>query len=169
LDEECAALLIWLNKHCFNGLYRVNKKGLFNVPYNNDVNIKSFDEQNILAVSEYLRTNDITITCEDFEQICKNVEKNDFVYFDSPYIPESISANFSSYTMFGFTNEDHKRLSVLYKKLDSLGAKIMLSNNDVPLVYDLYSEYNIYSFPAKRLINRNANNRTGREVIITNY
>lgn len=168
-DAECAALMIWINKHCFNGLYRVNSKGLFNVPYNNKVNGKSIDESNIRAISEYLRKADITITCLDFERACDGVSSGDFVYFDSPYVPESVTASFTDYTMDGFTLSDHERLAALFKRLDSFGAKVMLSNNDVPLVRSLYNGYNIQSLDVKRMINRNANNRTGKEVLITNY
>ena len=168
-DAECAALMIWINKHCFNGLYRVNNKGLFNVPYNNKVKGKSIDENNIRTISKYLRNANITITCLDFEQACNKVTKGDFVYFDSPYVPESITASFTNYTMNGFTFADHQRLAALFKRLDSIGAKIMLSNNDVQLVRQLYKSFHIQSLNVKRMINRNGNKRTGREVIITNY
>lgn len=168
-DAECAALMIWINKHCFNGLYRVNSKGLFNVPYNNKINGKSIDERNIRAISEYLQKADITITCLDFETACEGVSSGDFVYFDSPYVPESVTASFTDYTMDGFTLEDHKRLASLFRRLDGIGAKVMLSNNDVPLVRSLYEGYNIQSLDVKRMINRNANKRTGKEVLITNY
>lgn len=168
-DAECAALMIWINKHCFNGLYRVNSKGLFNVPYNNKVNGKSIDESNIRAISEYLQNADITITCLDFERACDGVSSGDFVYFDSPYVPESITASFTDYTMDGFTLADHERLAALFRRLDGIGAKVMLSNNDVPLVRSLYDGYNIQSLDVKRMINRNASKRTGKEVLITNY
>lgn len=168
-DAECAALMIWINKHCFNGLYRVNSKGLFNVPYNNKVNGKSIDENNIRAISDYLQKADITITCLDFERACEGVSSGDFVYFDSPYVPESVTASFTAYTVDGFTPADHERLAVLFKRLDRIGAKVMLSNNDVPLVRSLYEGYNIQSFDVKRMINRNAGKRTGKEVLITNY
>ena len=164
-DAECAALMIWINKHCFNGLYRVNSKGLFNVPYNG----KSIDESNIRAISEYLQNADITITCLDFERACDGVSSGDFVYFDSPYVPESITASFTDYTMDGFTLADHERLAALFRRLDGIGAKVMLSNNDVPLVRSLYDGYNIQSLDVKRMINRNASKRTGKEVLITNY
>lgn len=169
LDAECAALMIWVNKHCFNGLYRVNGKGLFNVPYNNKVSGKSIDESNIRSIAAYLQKSDVTISCLDFEDFCKDVQENDFVYFDSPYIPESDTANFTDYTKDGFTLTDHERLAELFKRLDKIGAKILLSNNDVPLVRSLYSGYNIQSLDVKRLINRNAAKRTGKEVLITNY
>lgn len=169
LDTECAALMIWINKHCFNGLYRVNKQGLFNVPYNNKKNGKSIDEENVSAIGHYFKNINIEISCKDFEDFCNKVKKNDFVYFDSPYLPESETANFSDYTKYGFTMKDHERLSNLYKRLDKLGAKVMLSNNDVKLVYKLYKGYNIKSISVKRMINSNALKRSGREVIITNY
>ncbi len=168
-DTECAALMIWINKHCFNGLYRVNSKGLFNVPYNNKVNGKSIDENNIRAISEYLNTAGITITCLDFEKACENCGQGDFVYLDSPYVPESITASFTDYTMDGFTLADHERLAQLFRRLDGIGAKVMLSNNDVPLVRSLYNGYRIHPLDVKRMINRNASKRTGKEVIITNY
>lgn len=169
LDAECAAFMIWINKHCFNGLYRVNRKGLFNVPYNNKINGKSIDEKNIRAISEYLQIADITITCLDFEKACDGVSEGDFVYFDSPYVPESETASFTDYTMGGFTLDDHERLAALFRRLDKIGAKVMLSNNDVKLVRSLYEGYNIQSLDVKRMINRNADKRTGKEVLITNY
>lgn len=161
--------MIWLNKHCFNGLYRVNKKGLFNVPYNNRVNGKSIDEDNIRAIGQYLKNEDVTITCKDFEEACEDVKPGDFVYFDSPYVPESETADFTNYSKGGFSFEEHKRLADLFRGLDKMGAKVMLSNNDVPLVRDLYAGYNIQSLDVKRMINRNANKRVGKEVLITNY
>lgn len=169
LDVECAALMIWLNKHCFNGLYRVNNKGLFNVPYNNKTTGKSIDVENVLAISEYLQSADISISCSDFEKACENVRSGDFVYFDSPYVPVSSTADFTDYTKDGFSYNDHLRLAQLFKRLDSRGAKLMLSNNDVPLVYELYEGYNIQGLDVKRMINRNAAKRTSRELLITNY
>jgi len=169
LDAECAALMIWINKHCFNGLYRVNGKGVFNVPYNNKVNGKSIDETNLRAVSQYLREANVTIKCADFEFACEQVRAGDFVYFDSPYVPESATASFTDYTQDGFTVKDHERLAALFKRLDLLGAKILLSNNDVPFVRELYAGYEIVPLAVKRMINRDASKRTGREVLIRNY
>lgn len=169
LDAECAALMIWINKHCFNGLYRVNGKGLFNVPYNNKMNGKSIDEDNMLAIADYLKNENVTITCCDFEEACEDVSAGDFVYFDSPYVPVSNTADFTDYTKDGFLLEDHERLAKLFRRLDSIGAFVMLSNNDVPLVHELYEGYNIESIDVKRMINRNAKKRTGKEVLIRNY
>lgn len=166
-DPECAGMFIWINKHCFNGLYRVNRKGLFNVPYNNKNGGRSAVPDNLTKIGEFLKS--VSISCMDFEEFCKDVEAEDFVYFDSPYIPESETADFTSYTKDCFNLEDHKRLAELFKRLDKLGAYCMLSNNDVDLVRELYKDYYIDSIDVKRLINRNANKRKGKEVIITNY
>lgn len=167
LDAETAGLFIWINKHCFNGLYRVNGQGLFNVPYNNRTSGSSMVEENLKDIGLYLQN--VEICNFDFAEFCKSVKKDDFVYFDSPYIPESETADFTSYTKGGFALDEHKRLAALYKSLDQKGAKLMLSNNDAALVYELYAGYKIDSFAVKRMINRNAGKRTGREVIVTNY
>jgi len=169
LDSECAALMIWINKHCFNGLYRVNSKGLFNVPYNNKAGGVSIDADNLRNIGIYLRSNDIEIRQGDFEVACSDVMCGDFVYFDSPYIPVSETANFTDYTKDGFSLEDHKRLANLFRRLDSAGAKVMLSNHNVPLVHELYDGFKIESVDVRRAINRDASKRVGKEVIVTNY
>ena len=169
LDTECATLMVWINKHCFNGLYRVNSKGLFNVPYNNKVKGNSCNIDNIKSIYSYFNSIELSILNTDFEQVCMDVKEGDFVYFDSPYIPESATANFTFYAKDGFSLEDHKRLASLFRHLDSIGAKLLLSNNDVPLIYDLYSGFNIIPIEAKRMINRDASKRTGKEVIVKNY
>lgn len=169
LDAECAALTIWINKHCFNGLYRVNSKGLFNVPYNNKVGGASMSEDNLRGIGLYLNSNDVKIRKGDFEDACADIQAGDFVYFDSPYIPVSETANFTDYTKDGFSYEDHRRLAELFKRLDAAGAKIMLSNHNVDLVYELYAGFRIEGVDVKRAINRDASKRVGKEVIITNY
>jgi DNA adenine methylase len=118
-------------------LYRVNSKGLFNVPYNNSATAKTISEENLINIGRYLTENDVKIRLGDFEAACFDCSKNDFVYLDSPYIPVSKTAYFTDYTKDGFTYEDHKRLSELFRNLDKKGIKVMLSNNDVPLVYEL--------------------------------
>ena len=168
-DVECAALTIWINKHCFNGLYRVNSKGLFNVPYNNKTDGPSMDEDNLRGVGNFLRNNDVEIREGDFEAACKDVQSGDFVYFDSPYVPVSKTASFTDYTKDGFTYEDHCRLARLYRRLDALGAKVMLSNHNVDLVHELYDGFHIEPVSVRRAINRDASKRVGKEVIITNY
>ncbi len=169
LDSNTAGMMIWINKHCFNGLYRVNGKGLFNVPYNNNDMAKSMDEVNLVNIGYYLANSKIDIRCQDFENICKEVKKGDFVYFDSPYVPISETANFTDYTKDGFSYEDHERLAELFKRLDGVGAKVMLSNHNVPLVHELYAGYDIEPIDVRRNINSDAKKRTGKEVIITNY
>lgn len=167
LDCFTSSLFIWLNKHCFNGLYRVNSKGFFNVPYNNRSKGSSIDRENIRSMSKYLKK--VKMSCLDFEEAVKNAAQGDFVYFDSPYFPESPTANFTSYAKGGFLPEDHERLAKVFKELDGKGVRVMLSNNDVEDVRKLYKGYRIESFEVKRMINRDANKRQGKEVIVTNY
>ncbi len=169
LDVDCAALMIWINKHCFNGLYRVNSKGLFNVPYNNKANGVSIDEENIRNIGLFMKNCDLEIRHGDFEDACRDVAAGDFVYFDSPYVPVSETANFTDYTKDGFSLEDHKRLAALYRKLSDMGVQVMLSNHNVPLVHELYRGFNIDVVDVRRAINSDASKRFGKEVIITNY
>lgn len=168
-DAEAAALMIWINKRCFNGLYRVNKNGFFNVPYNNKVSGVSADKDNLRNISKYLNTNDIQILNLDFEQSLSDIHHNDFVYFDSPYDPISNTANFTQYNKNGFTQSDHCRLYHVFKSLDNIGVKCMLSNHDTELIRNLYRNFNIQNINVKRSINRNSSLRTGQELIITNY
>lgn len=166
-DAELAALFVFLNKHCFNGLYRVNGKGLFNVPYNNSRR-ESFGRESIQAVSAYLKG--ITILDGDFEAACINAGKGDFVFFDSPYAPLN-PASFSSYTKEGFSLESHKRLAELFDELTRRGCSCMLTNHNTDLIHQLYGGkgYKIDVVPVKRMINSDAGNRVGEEVIIYNY
>lgn len=169
LDATCAALTIWVNKHCFNGLYRVNSKGLFNVPFNNKTDIVSMNEHNLRNIATYLNDYDVTIMQGDFAPACSEAQAGDFVYFDSPYVPASLTANFTDYTKDGFSFEEHYRLAELFKTLDKKGVKLMLSNHNVQVVYELYQGFNIEPVAVKRAINRDASKREGKEVIITNY
>lgn len=166
-DVELAALFVFINKHCFNGLYRVNGKGLFNVPYNNSRRV-SVDEDVIIATSEYLRR--VTIIDGDFEQACKNAKKGDFVFIDSPYAPLN-PTSFESYTKEGFDIESHKRLAKLYDELTARGCYCMLTNHNTELINGLYGNkgYTIDVVSVKRMINSDASNRVGEEVIICNY
>lgn len=169
LDPECAALMIFLNKHCFNGLYRVNSKGMFNVPYNNKKSGASFDPENLRNIGLYLNANDVEIRHGDFEAACYDAAPGDFVYFDSPYMTINKTSNFTSYTKEGFSLDDHVRLAGLFKNLSDRGVNVMLSNHNVPLVYELYGDYSIEQVDVKRAINRDASKRFCEEVIITNY
>jgi DNA adenine methylase len=169
LSAQCAALMIWINKHCFNGLYRVNSKGAFNVPFNNRTTGMSIAADNLRNIGQYLKTNDIEIRQGDFELACADAQPGDLVYFDSPYVPASETANFTDYTKEGFTLHDHKRLASLFRELSQRGVLLMLSNNDVPLIHELYDGFRIGQIDARRAINRDATKRHGQEVIITNY
>ena len=166
-DAELAALFVFINKHCFNGLYRVNAKGLFNVPYNNSRRA-SVDENAIRETSEYLRG--VTIIDGDFEAACKDAEKGDFVFIDSPYAPLN-PTSFESYTKEGFDLESHKRLAKLFDELTDRGCFCMLTNHNTELINELYGRkgYRMDVVSVKRSINSDASNRVGEEVIICNY
>ena len=166
-DLELASLFVFINKHCFNGLYRVNGKGLFNVPYNNSRRA-SIDEKIIMEISKYLK--DVTIIDGDFEEACKEAKRGDFVFLDSPYAPLN-PTSFESYTKEGFDVESHKRLSKLYDNLTDRGCYCMLTNHNTQLINDLYGNkgYKIDVVSVKRMINSDASNRVGEEVIICNY
>ena len=166
-DIELAALFVFLNKHCFNGLYRVNSKGLFNVPYNNSKRV-SYDEESIRMTSDYLKR--VTILTGDFEDACRNAGIGDFVFLDSPYAPLN-PTSFESYTKEGFTLESHERLARLYDELTERGCYCMLTNHNTELIEQLYGNkgYTISVVNVKRMINSDANNRKGQEVIICNY
>ena len=162
---ETAALLVFINKHCFNGLYRVNAKGAFNVPYNNSLRV-SFDPVNAKAVSDALVR--AHLLCGDFSQAVIDAQKNDFVFFDSPYAPLN-DTSFEAYTKEGFLEKDHQRLALLYRELDERGCYLMLTNHDTPLIRELYAGYRIDVVEVSRAINSDASKRKGTEVIITNY
>ena len=166
-DVELAALFVFINKHCFNGLHRVNGKGLFNVPYNNSRGV-SVDEIAIMEISEYLRK--VTIKEGDFEDACKGAEKGDFVFLDSPYAPLN-PTSFESYTKEGFDIESHRRLARYYDELTKRGCLCMLTNHNTELINELYGDkgYRIDVVTARRSINSDASKRVGEEVIICNY
>ena len=166
-DVELAALFVFINKHCFNGLYRVNGKGLFNVPYNNSRRV-SVDEGAIRDISKYLQG--ITIIDGDFEEACKGAKKGDFIFIDSPYAPLN-PTSFESYTKEGFDIESHRRLARLYDELTERGCYCMLTNHNTELINGLYGNkgYTIDVVSVKRMINSDASNRVGEEVIICNY
>ena len=166
-DVEVSALFVFINKHCFNGLYRVNSKGLFNVPYNNSRK-KSVDEESIYAVSSYLKN--ITIMNGDFQTACDTANRGDFIFLDSPYAPLN-PTSFESYTKEGFDIESHRRLADLFDRLTDRGCYCMLTNHNTELIRELYGNkgYRIDVVSVKRMINSDASNRIGKEVIICNY
>ncbi len=161
------ARMIYLNKSCFNGLYRVNKKGYFNVPWNKKEKINTYDRENILSLSKFLN-NDVKVLNGDFELAVKDAKKGDFIFFDPPYdlLKED---TFDSYTKEGFGVEEQIRLSNLAHELSKKGCYVMITNHNTDLINTLYSDFNIDVVSAKRMINSDASKRSGEETIIYNY
>jgi len=171
-EIEKTSRLIFLNRTCFNGLYRVNSKGKFNVPLGKYSNPNIINEENIRAVSHILQSSRISIKCRDFEAILRDAKKGDLIYFDPPYQPVSATANFTSYTTKDFTCDDLTRLAELCLKLDSRGCKVLLSNSDSKEVADIFAKnpWKITKISANRSINSNSKKRTGHfELLIRNY
>jgi len=169
---EKTSRLIFLNRTCFNGLYRVNSKGKFNVPLGKYTNPNIVNEENIRSVSNILQSNRTSIKCRDFEAVLHDAKKGDLVYFDPPYQPVSTTANFTSYTNKDFTYDDLRRLAELCLRLDSKGCKVLLSNSDSKEVADIFSEkpWKVTKIEANRSINSNSKKRTGHfELLIRNY
>lgn len=167
-DYTKAARTIYLNKACFNGLYRVNSKNEFNVPFGKKTKINTYEGSNLITVSNYLTMNDIKIQSVDFEESLKTAKKGDFVYIDPPY--DSDTSTFNNYTEDGFGKEEQRRLAQVYKDLDKRGVYVMLSNHNTTLINGLYKDYHIHIIEAKRNINANGKKRGKvEEVIITNY
>lgn len=168
VDYKRAARTIYLNKACFNGLYRVNSKNEFNVPFNKKTKVNTYDGQNLGIIHSYLNFSDITLLNTDFEESVKDAKKGDFIYFDPPY--DSDTDTFTSYTEDGFGKEEQVRLAKVFKELSDKGCYVMLSNHNTKLVNELYKDFNIHVIEAKRNINANGKKRGKvEEVIITNF
>jgi len=168
---EKVSRLLFLNKTCFNGLYRVNSKGKFNVPLGRYTNPNIVNKENLIVVSHILQSEKIKISCRDFSSVLKDAKRGDFVYFDPPYQPVSDTANFTSYTHRDFRNDDLERLADLANQLSSKGCLVMLSNSNSKTVKRLFSSgWKLKEIRANRAINSNSQKRTGhKEIIIKNY
>lgn len=165
-----ASRILYLNKTCYNGLYRVNGAGEFNVPFGKYKNPNIVNEITLRAVSKYLNNHEVKILNKDFVEIFKDVEKKDFVYFDPPYDPISKSSNFTGYVQGGFDEAAQERLRDLCNALDKKGVKFLLSNSATDFIKGLYKDYKINYVKAKRHINSNAQKRGAiDEVLIKNY
>jgi len=173
---ERAALIIFLNRTCFNGLYRVNSKGDFNVPFGRYKNPTICDTQNLRAVSRILK--DVTISNSDFSVIQRQVQRHSFVYFDPPYRPLNKTSSFTSYSNNGFNDKEQERLAGFFKKLNNKeGVKLMLSNSDPKnenkkdsFFDSLYAGFRIERLKARRMINCNASKRGEiNEILVMNY
>lgn len=167
-NAEIAARMIYLNQTCFNGLYRVNQKGQFNVPIGSSLNRLICDENTIRNASKVLQK--VTIKESDFESSLSDVKKDDFVYLDPPYYPVSLYSDFTRYTKEKFYKEDQIRLKEGIDRLNKLGCKVMLSNSDCSFIKDLYSDYNLHEVYSGRTLNCKKDKR-GKvsELLITNY
>lgn len=165
---EHAAMFIYLNKTCFNGLHRVNRHGHFNVPAGRYKNPRILDHDGLRDASEALSGADIR--CDTFESVLQWAKPGDFLYFDPPYVPVSETANFTSYAQDGFGPEEQLRLRDVFHELDRRGCKLMLSNSDVPFIREAYRGWNIDKVAAPRAVNCNGRGR-GKitELVVRNY
>ncbi len=167
---EKAARIIYLNKTCYNGLFRVNQAGQFNSPYGKYRNPNIVNEPVILAMSNYFNDNNIKIMEGDYREALKNIRKGAFVYFDPPYMPISSSSSFTGYTENGFNKKDQEELKIECDKLNDRGINFMLSNSAHPYILELYKDYEINIVKARRSINSKGNKRGEiNEVLVRNY
>ena len=165
---ERAARFIYLNRTCFNGLYRVNSSGYFNVPYGRYKNPDIVNVDGITAVSEYLRSNDVTIHCGGYANVLSDLPDGAFVYLDPPYMPLTTTSSFTSYTRDGFTYDDQVTLRDRCAELRERGIQFLQSNSDTPEIRELYGDFNIRTVQARRAINSNASKRGAvNEVLIS--
>lgn len=163
-----AAMFIYLNKTCFNGLHRVNRRGQFNVPAGSYKNPRILNEEGLRAASEALQG--AQLRCAPFEALLESAKPGDFIYFDPPYEPVSQTASFTAYAQDGFSSADQGRLREVYGELDRRGCKLMLSNSNLPIIRTLYADFRIDTVAAPRAINCNATKR-GKitEIVVRNY
>ncbi|WFQ95152.1 Dam family site-specific DNA-(adenine-N6)-methyltransferase [Mycoplasma feriruminatoris] len=169
-DVKKAARVLYLNKTCFNGLYRVNKDGYFNTPFGKYKNPSIVNKENLLNVSKYLNDNNIQILNKDYKEVLKLAQPGDFIYLDPPYMPISESSSFTSYTENGFDIKQQIELKEQCDLLTQKNIKFLLSNSDCQFIRDLYKDYEIYVVKAKRSINSKADKRGHiNELLISNY
>jgi len=169
-DVGRSSRIIYLNKTCYNGLFRVNSQGQFNTPFGRYINPKIVDETVLKAVNKYLNSSDVTTLNLDFEEAVSTAKKGDFVYFDPPYDPISDTSSFTGYDINGFNKNEQKRLKDTFEELTNKGVKCMLSNSKTPFITKLYNEYVTIDVSAIRSINSNASKRGKiEEILVLNY
>lgn len=156
---ERASRVIFLNKTCFNGLYRVNNAGEFNAPFGRYKNPNIVNELTLKAVNKYFNSNNVVIKSGDYQDVLSEISENSFVYLDPPYHPISESSNFTGYVQGGWDIFDQTRLRDACDQLDSKGIKFLLSNSSSPIIKDLYEKYKITTVKANRAINSNGSDR----------
>ena len=167
---ERASRIIYLNKTCYNGLYRVNNAGEFNSPFGKYKNPNIINEPVIKAVSKYLNSAKIQICNVDYQEILKDIPANSFVYLDPPYHPISESSNFTGYVQGGWNEKDQLRLRDVCNILNSKGVRFLLSNSASAFIKEIYSNYNIHVVQANRAINSDSSKRGQvNEFLISNY
>ncbi len=165
-----AARILYLNKTCYNGLFRVNSHGEFNSPFGYYKNPNIVNKPVLAAVSTFLANRNLVFRCGDYAESLKGIRKGAFVYFDPPYDPVSSSASFTGYTQSGFDKEEQERLAEVCKALNRKGVKFMLSNADTKRIRKLYSDFTIETVQARRNVNSDGNKRGEvSEVIVRNY
>jgi DNA adenine methylase len=166
-SASIAARLIYLNRTCFNGLYRVNSRGLFNVPFGSYANPRILHEVGLRRAAAALAGT--RIEAEDFRLLELEAKPGDFIYFDPPYHPRSKTSHFTAYTRDLFGQAEQEKLASLYRKLDRKGCLLMLSNSDTPLVRELYRDFDIREVSARRSINSKADRRGAiSELVVVN-
>ena len=169
-NVQRASRIIYLNKTCFNGLYRVNSAGEFNVPFGKYRSPNIVNEPTLIAVSEYLNSNHIAISCRDYEEVLKELDKKSFVYLDPPYHPISESSNFTGYVQGGWDMYDQIRLREACDELTRKKIKFLLSNSAAPLIKEQYKNYTVQIVKANRAVNSNGADRGEiDELLIRNY
>jgi DNA adenine methylase len=165
-----ASRIIFLNKTCFNGLYRVNRAGEFNAPFGRYKNPNIVNETTLKAVSKYLNANNILIKSGDYADVLEEANEQTFVYLDPPYHPIAENPNFTGYIQGGWSLADQERLSEVFDELNAKGARVLLSNSSAPVIRDLYKKYIITTVRANRAINSVGTNRGEvDELLIRNY
>lgn len=165
-----ASRTLYLNKTCYNGLYRVNSKGYFNTPFGNYKNPNIVPQRRLRAVSTYFQRAELTFLACDFQEVLATATEGDFVYLDPPYDPVSVTSNFTSYGKDGFGRPEQERLKEVCDSLNSRGAKFILSNSATDFILDLYADYRIETVEAMRSINSKGVGRGPvAEVLVRNY
>lgn len=163
-----AARTIYLNRTCYNGLYRVNKKGFFNTPMGRNTSIQIVNEKGILGISEYLNKSMVEIMNGDYRKALENVTSKDFVFLDPPYYPTNKNS-FLRYDMSTFGIQEQLELKEVCDRLNEKGVRFIETNSDCEEIRELYSEYRLIEVDVRRCINANVNGRKGKELIICNY
>jgi len=165
-----ASRLIYLNKTCYNGLFRVNKAGEFNTPFGSYKNPNVVNEITLRAVSNYLKKNQVVLTSKDFAEVLMGARRGAFVYLDPPYDPISDTASFTGYDRGGFNQSEQIRLKEVCDKLNERGVRFLLSNSATNFIKNLYKDYRIEVIQAKRVVNSKADKRGEiDEVLVMNY